>query len=121
VTTPSAEIQHADVPVAACAPDRPTLASAALSNRSATASDRDEKPPAKTTDSAHARRAFSAALDASSPAFVGWMMGALLLMNSFFALAYLALGDGALRGNGILGSVSPPFRSASACSAAGTA
>jgi inward rectifier potassium channel len=39
-------------------------------------------------------RFYLAALDASWPAFIGWLMGGLLLMNGIFALAYLSLGDG---------------------------
>src|SRR3954451_15604867 len=42
-------------------------------------------------------RFYLAALDASWPAFIGWMMGALLLLNGFFALAYLAIGQGGIR------------------------
>src|SRR3982750_2995827 len=55
-------------------------------------------------------RLYLAALDASWPAFIGWMMGALLLINGFFALAYLALGDGALRGTEDLGLQDPFLR-----------
>ena len=40
--------------------------------------------------------------------FFAWTFGALLLLNGFFALAYLTLGDGALRGGDALG-VSDPF------------
>jgi len=40
--------------------------------------------------------------------FLAWTFGALLLLNGFFALAYLALGDGALRGGDVLG-ISDPF------------
>src|SRR6478672_4957693 len=50
-----------------------------------------------------AARFYLSALDASWPAFIGWMMGVLLLMNGVFALAYLALGNGALRGTESLG------------------
>ena len=55
-------------------------------------------------------RLYLAALDASWPAFIGWMMGALLLLNGFFSLAYLALGEGALRGTEALGLVDPFLR-----------
>jgi inward rectifier potassium channel len=55
-------------------------------------------------------RFYLAALDASWPAFIGWMMGALLLLNGFFSLAYLALGDGALRGTEALGLDDPFMR-----------
>lgn len=51
-------------------------------------------------------RLFLAALDATWPAFAGWMLGILLLMNCF-ALAYLALGDGALRGTEQMGLDDP--------------
>jgi inward rectifier potassium channel len=57
-----------------------------------------------------AARLYLAALDASWTAFIGWMMGALLLMSGCFALAYLALGDGALRGTGELGLEDPFLR-----------
>jgi inward rectifier potassium channel len=40
--------------------------------------------------------------------FFAWTFGVLLLLNGFFALAYLALGDGALRGGDALG-ISDPF------------
>ncbi len=55
-------------------------------------------------------RLYLAALDASWPAFLGWMMGTLLLLNGFFSLAYLALGDGALRGTEALGLADPFLR-----------
>ncbi len=41
-------------------------------------------------------------------AFFAWTFALLLLLNGFFALAYLALGDGALRGGDVLG-ISDPF------------
>ena len=53
-------------------------------------------------------RFYLAALDASWSAFFAWMAGGLLLLNGFFALAYLALGDGALAGTQELG-LSDPF------------
>jgi inward rectifier potassium channel len=48
------------------------------------------------------------ALATPLPAFLAWALGALLLLNGFFTLAYLALGDGALRGGDVLG-LSDPF------------
>src|ERR1044071_4964955 len=48
-------------------------------------------------------RAYLAALEMTWPAFVAWLMGTLLLANGVFALAYLALGDSALRGTEQLG------------------
>jgi inward rectifier potassium channel len=57
-----------------------------------------------------AARFYLAALAASWPAFIGWMMGLLLLMNGCFALAYLALGDDALRGGNLLGLEDPFLR-----------
>lgn len=52
--------------------------------------------------------AYQRALNASWPAFLGWAMGALLLVNGVFALAYGALGSTALRGQDLLG-LSDPF------------
>jgi len=52
-------------------------------------------------------RFYLAALDAGWTAFIGWMMGVLLLLNGCFALAYLALGDDALRGTQQLGLLDP--------------
>ena len=40
--------------------------------------------------------------------FFAWSLGGLLLLNGFFTLAYLALGDGALRGGEAVG-ISDPF------------
>lgn len=57
-----------------------------------------------------AARFYLAALDASWPAFFAWMLGILLLINGFFALGYLALGDGALRGSELLGLDDPFLR-----------
>jgi inward rectifier potassium channel len=53
-------------------------------------------------------RFYLASLDASWPAFIGWMMGVLLLVNGFFALAYIALGAGGIRNAADLG-LSDPF------------
>ena len=47
--------------------------------------------------------AYLAALNASWPAFAAYTLGALLLVNGVFALAYLALGPGALDGAARLG------------------
>ena len=55
-------------------------------------------------------RLYLTALDASWGAFLGWMMGVLLLINGSFALAYLALGDGALRGTEQMGLDDPFLR-----------
>lgn len=73
---------------------------------------RDGKPNSKKygLGAQRAARFYLAALDASWPAFVGWMMGVLLLINGFFALAYLALGDGALRGTEQMGLEDPFLR-----------
>jgi inward rectifier potassium channel len=57
-----------------------------------------------------AARLYLAALDASWAAFFAWMMGVLLLINGCFALAYLALGAGALRGTEQLGLGDPFLR-----------
>ena len=57
-----------------------------------------------------AARFYLTALDAGWPTFFGWMMGVLLLLNGIFALAYLALGDGALRGTEQLGLADPFLR-----------
>lgn len=55
-----------------------------------------------------AERFYLRALNARWPEFLVWMLGGLLLMNGFFALAYAALGEGALRGAETLG-LSDPF------------
>jgi inward rectifier potassium channel len=55
-------------------------------------------------------RAYLAALEASWPAFFAWMAGVLLLINGCFALAYLAIGDGTLRGAEQLGLDDPFLR-----------
>ena len=57
-----------------------------------------------------AARFYLASLEATWPAFIGWMLGALLLMNGCFALAYIAIGDGALRGTDALGLADPFLR-----------
>ena len=53
-------------------------------------------------------RFYLRALAAPLPVFLAWGLGVLLLLNGFFALAYLALGDGALRG-GEASGVADPF------------
>ncbi len=58
--------------------------------------------------SQYVERFYLRALSASLPTFLGWSLGALLLLNGCFALAYLALGPGALRGADALG-LSDPF------------
>jgi inward rectifier potassium channel len=55
-------------------------------------------------------RLYLGALAASWPAFLGWMFGSLLLINGCFALAYRALGAGALRGTDQLGLDDPFMR-----------
>ena len=56
-------------------------------------------------------RLYLGALNASWPAFLAWMMGVLLLINGVFALAYSALGDGALVGTEGMGLSDPFLRS----------
>jgi inward rectifier potassium channel len=53
-------------------------------------------------------RAILAALNASWLQFIGWFVGALLLLNGIFAMAYRSLGPGALSGTDALG-LSDPF------------
>ncbi|HKP15001.1 MAG TPA: hypothetical protein VJT85_03025 [Gemmatimonadaceae bacterium] len=53
-------------------------------------------------------RFYLRALAAPLPVFLAWGLGVLLLLNGFFALAYLALGNGALRG-GEASGVTDPF------------
>jgi inward rectifier potassium channel len=53
-------------------------------------------------------RFYLASLDAGWTAFFLWLMGVLLLLNGIFALAYVALGDGAIRGAEAMG-ISDPF------------
>lgn len=52
-------------------------------------------------------RFYLASLDASWTAFFLWMMGGLLLLNGCFALAYVALGSGALHGVDDMGIADP--------------
>ncbi|MBK6486956.1 MAG: transporter [Gemmatimonadetes bacterium] len=51
---------------------------------------------------------YQRALAAPWPTFLGWALAAMLLVNGTFALAYSALGSGALRGQDVLG-LSDPF------------
>ena len=53
-------------------------------------------------------RFYLRALAAPLPVFLAWGLGSLLLLNGFFALAYLALGDSVLRGGELMG-VRDPF------------
>lgn len=55
-------------------------------------------------------RLYLGALNASWSAFLAWMLGALLLLNGFFALAYSALGADALRGTDTMGLDDPFMR-----------
>ena len=55
-------------------------------------------------------RFYQRALAAPWPAFLGWSLGALLLVNGVFALAYSALGADALRGQEVLGLDDPFLR-----------
>ena len=52
-------------------------------------------------------RFYLASLGATWTVFFTWMMGALLLMNGCFALAYASLGEGALRGTDAMGLADP--------------
>ncbi len=74
--------------------------------------DRDGRPNSKKygLGAQRAARFYLAALDASWAAFFAWMLGILLLINGFFALGYLALGDGALHGSEQLGLDDPFLR-----------
>jgi inward rectifier potassium channel len=74
--------------------------------------DRDGRPNSKKygLGAQRAARFYLAALDASWITFVGWMMGILLLINGCFALVYIALGDGAVRGTEQLGITDPFLR-----------
>lgn len=55
-------------------------------------------------------RFYQRALAAAWPSFLGWSLGAMLLVNGCFALAYSALGSGALRGQDVLGLDDPFLR-----------
>jgi inward rectifier potassium channel len=71
---------------------------------------RDGKPNSKKygLGAQRAARLYLAALDASWTGFLAAMMGVLLLINGCFALMYLAIGQGALRGSEQMG-LSDPF------------
>lgn len=58
----------------------------------------------------HAQRFYLAALKAGWPAFLGWTLGVLLLLNGLFATAYLALGPQGLGGSYPSGVSDPFFR-----------
>ncbi|MES2525170.1 MAG: transporter [Gemmatimonadota bacterium] len=60
--------------------------------------------------SQRAEKFYLSALNARWPAFLGWLMGALLLLNGFFAVAYSALGAGAIAGTDGLGITDPFLR-----------
>ncbi|MBK5188950.1 MAG: hypothetical protein JJD97_11960, partial [Gemmatimonadaceae bacterium] len=70
---------------------------------------RDGKPNSKKYGLGAQRtaRLYLASLDASWASFFAWLLGALLLINGCFALAYLALGDGALHGTETMGLADP--------------
>jgi inward rectifier potassium channel len=55
-------------------------------------------------------RVYLAALRTSWPVFLAWMAGVLLLINGIFALAYSALGHGALVGTEQMGITDPFLR-----------
>ena len=55
-------------------------------------------------------RAYQAALAASWPAFLGWSIGGLLLLNGCFALLWRSLGDGAIAGSDALQLADPFLR-----------
>ena len=57
-----------------------------------------------------ASRFYLAALNVGWPKFLAWLVGIVLLINGFFALAYAALGSGALRGANALGLDDPFLR-----------
>jgi len=63
--------------------------------------------------SQRAERFYLSALNAGWLAFIGWLGGAMLLVNGIFALAYVALGDGALEGGATLGLDDPFLRALS--------
>jgi len=58
-------------------------------------------------------RFYLAALNAAWFPFLGWMIGAILLLNGFFALAYLSLGPAALHGVSALALDDPFLRALS--------
>jgi inward rectifier potassium channel len=58
-------------------------------------------------------RFYLRALAAPLPVFLAWAFGSLLLLNGFFALAYLALGDGVMHGADGIGIDDPFLRALS--------
>ena len=52
-------------------------------------------------------RFYLASLEVTWTVFFIWMLGALLLLNGIFALAYISLGSGALRGTDVMGLADP--------------
>lgn len=114
MTTPSTETREADTPLLEPPHEVADLGFGRVVAQAVRGRflNRDGKPNSKKygLGAQRAARFYLAALDASWPAFVGWMMGALLLMNGFFALAYLALGDGVLRGTEDMGLTDPFLR-----------
>ena len=58
-------------------------------------------------------RFYLTALGVPWTVFIAWVVGALLLINGFFALAYIALGDGALQGGQGVGFDDPFLRALS--------
>ena len=73
---------------------------------------RDGRPNSKKygLGSQRTMRLYFGALNASWPAFIGGMMGILLLINGCFAIAYRALGPDALRGTEQMGLDDPFMR-----------
>lgn len=57
-----------------------------------------------------AERFYLAALNARWPQFLGWLIGSVLLINGIFAVAFRALGTGALAGAETLGLEDPFLR-----------
>jgi inward rectifier potassium channel len=55
-------------------------------------------------------RFYLQALNAGWPGFLGWGLGALLLLNGVFALAYLGLGPAAIAGTDAIGLTDPFLR-----------
>jgi inward rectifier potassium channel len=61
----------------------------------------------------YAARFYLNALSAGWPAFLGWLVGSMLLINGVFALAYVALGENALQGEAASGVADPFLRALS--------
>lgn len=74
--------------------------------------DRDGTPNSKKygLGAQRAARFYLSALNAGWPSFLGWLLGALLLMNGCFALAFMALGADALHGTEQMGLTDPFLR-----------